>query len=134
MAINISLTHSKGMIFFALSDETTALGVDIEHHNFNRNMLSVTKAFFHPNERKALTKDDYTRFYQLWTLKESLAKATGQSIFELLAQDTMQALKDFQYTLGQHDNFQLATIHNREFSAPPCYLLDLEKLLHNYYE
>lgn len=134
MAINISLAHSKGMIFFALSDETTALGVDIEHHNFNRNMLSVAKAFFHPNEYKALTKDDYTRFYQLWTLKESLAKATGQSIFELLAQDTMQALKDFQYTLGQYDNFQLATIHNCEFSPPPCYLLDLEKLLHNYHE
>ena len=134
IAVSISLAHSKGMIFFALSDVSKALGVDIEYLNFNRDILSVAEAFFHPDEFKALTKHEYAQFYQLWTLKESLAKATGQSILALLTQDTSELLKKFQHTLGQYDNFQLAAIHSSEINPTPCYLLDLEKLLPNCYE
>ena len=132
LAINMSLAHSKGMVFFALSTEEIVIGVDIEYQNDDRDIISVAENFFHPSEYKTLTKDQHTTFYQLWTLKESLAKATGQSIFQLLGQDTMQAIKGFHYTLGQYDGFQLATLQNRGLNAPPCYLLELEKLLRNY--
>lgn len=134
MAINISLAHSKGMIFFALSDKETAVGVDIEYQNITRNILSVAEAFFHPDEFKTLTTHDYPKFYQLWTLKESLAKVTGQSILALLAQDTKRLLEKFHHGLGQYDNFQLAAIHSHELSPIPCYLLNLAELLHNYDE
>ena len=134
LAINISLAHSKGMVFFSICTRATVIGVDIEYQNVDRDIISVAENFYHPNEYKALAKDQHATFYRLWTLKESLAKATGQSIFELLGQDTMQAIKGFHYTLGQYDDFQLATLQNGGLSAPPCYLLDLEKLLKNYDE
>ncbi|MGB2739911.1 MAG: 4'-phosphopantetheinyl transferase superfamily protein [Cognaticolwellia sp.] len=138
VAVDISLAHSKGMIFFALSFAfshiKTTLGVDIEEQNMKRDIVSVAEAFFHPDEVNTLTRRDYAKFYQLWTLKESLAKATGQSVFELLAQDTMLLLKEYQYALYQHANFQLAAIHNNQVNPMPCYLLDLEPLLNNHHE
>lgn len=134
MAITISLAHSKGMIFFALGDENTTLGVDIEYQNMNRNILSVAEAFFHSVEFKALSQHDYTKFYQLWTLKESLAKATSQSVLALLSQNTMLLLDEYQHALGQYANFQLAAIHHHELKQLPCYLLNLEKLLKNNHE
>jgi 4'-phosphopantetheinyl transferase len=134
LAVNISLAHSKGMVFFAICDAKTAIGVDIEYQNINRNILPLAEEFFHPKEFKALSKNSHLKFYQLWTLKESLAKAKGLSVLELLGQDTLKLLKTFQYTFSQYDNFQLAAIHNREFSSMPCYLVDLEKSLENHHE
>lgn len=134
LAIKISLAHSKGMVFFALSENKLALGVDIEFQNFKRNILSVSAAFFHPNEYNALAEHNYLKFYQLWTLKESLAKASAQSIFELLSQNTRQLLAQYQHSLGQFEDFQLAAIHTSEFNPMPCYVLDLETVLNNDYE
>lgn len=134
IAMNISLAHSKGIVFFALSDKKTALGVDIEYQNFKRNIVNVAAEFFHPEEYKTLTQDDYLKFYQLWTLKESLAKVSGQSIFELLSQNTVLLLEKYQHSLGQYDNFQLAAIHSGELSPMPCNLLNLATILNNYHE
>jgi 4'-phosphopantetheinyl transferase len=138
LAVDISLAHSKGMIFFALnftlSHVKATLGVDIEEQNKKRNIISVAKAFFHPDEVSTLAQGDYAKFYQLWTLKESLAKATGQSIFELLAQDTRLLLEEYQHALYQHTNFQLAVIHHHKMAPIPCYLIDLEPLLNYYHE
>ncbi len=134
LAVNISLAHSKGMVFFAICDARTFIGVDIEYQNLNRSILPLAEAFFHPEEFKTLSKSSHLKFYQLWTLKESLAKAKGVSVLELLGQDTLQLLKTFQYTFSEYDNFQLAAIHNREFSSMPYYLVDLEEPLEHYYE
>ncbi|MGB1263377.1 MAG: 4'-phosphopantetheinyl transferase family protein [Cognaticolwellia sp.] len=129
LAINISLAHSKGSVFFAINDEKSAIGVDIEYQNSKRNIIDVAKTFFHPDECKVLTKDSIQQFYQLWTLKESLAKATGQSIFQLLGQNTKQLLKHYQYTLGQFEQFQLAVIHTNQCSTIPCYVVSLNNLM-----
>lgn len=133
-AINISLAHSKGWVFFAISDVRTSLGVDIEYKNCGRDILAVSEAFFHPNECEQLTQHSYEKFYQLWTLKESLAKAKAQSIFQLLGQDSQALLKKFRQNLGEYDNFQLAAIHNHEINTMPCYLLDLAQALENHHE
>lgn len=134
LPINISLAHSKGMVLFAISTEEALIGVDIEYQNLDRDIVALSEHFFHPNEFSAIAKGDYIKFYQLWTLKESIAKATGQSIYQLLGQETLQVLKGFHYTLAQHNGFQLAALQSGEFSSPSCYLLDLEKLLQSYDE
>lgn len=134
LPINISLAHSKGMVFFVINEENVLLGVDVEYQDSNRDITAVSESYFHPSETKSLTKNDHTRFYQLWTLKESLAKATGQSIFELLGQNTIQIIKNFHYQLGLHDGFQCAVLQNRKVLPSPGYLLNLESALLHYAE
>ena len=132
LPINISLAHSKGMVFFVIDEESVSLGIDIEYQDSSRDINTLSKNFFHPSECIVIANDEQEKFYQLWTLKESLAKATKQSIFELLAQNTMQILKDFNYQVAQHDGFQLALIHSGKFNASTCYLLNLDKALQDY--
>lgn len=132
LPINISLAHSKGMVFFVIDEESVSLGIDIEYQDSNRDIITLSKNFFHINEFNAITSGEQSDFYQLWTLKESLAKATKQSIFELLAQNTMQIIKDFNYQVVQHDGFQLALIHSGKFNASTCYFLNLNRTLQDY--
>lgn len=132
LPINISLAHSKGMVFFVIDEESISLGIDIEYQDSNRDIITLSKNFFHPSECIVIAHDEQEKFYQLWTLKESLAKATKQSIFELLAQNTMQIIKDFNYQVALYDGFQLALIYRGKFNASTCYLLNLDRALQDY--
>ena len=76
-----SISHAKDTVAVALSD--TPVGIDIEFIDERRDILSLSRRFFAPDEHKALSEtagsplDD---FFALWTKKEALAKITGEGL------------------------------------------------------
>lgn len=54
------------------------LGVDIERHRFDRPFRSIAEFAFGPEECRASTSP--AAFYRTWTLREAMAKATGEGL------------------------------------------------------
>ncbi|WP_185731403.1 4'-phosphopantetheinyl transferase family protein [Larkinella rosea] len=77
-----NVSHSGDWALIALSK--TAVGVDIEKIDRDFRYQDILPESFSPQEQAFIEKspDPRTRFYQLWTRKEALVKATGQGIDE----------------------------------------------------
>ncbi|MBR3019447.1 MAG: 4'-phosphopantetheinyl transferase superfamily protein [Clostridia bacterium] len=73
-----SLSHSGDWCVLVMGDD--GIGVDIEQ--MDESHLSVAPAVFTPGELDWMNEKPLERFHTLWTLKESLMKATGLG-FEL---------------------------------------------------
>jgi 4'-phosphopantetheinyl transferase len=77
-----SLAHAGGVALLGVSLQAD-LGVDVEPVDARRDALAIARRF-HPGEQKWLQAADPTeraaRFAELWTLKESVAKATGHGL------------------------------------------------------
>ncbi len=129
LAFNISLTHSKGFIFFAITNDAINVAVDLEHQNTVRDTQALANAYFHPDEVNWLLDSDQTQFYQLWTLKEALAKITKNSVLEVLKQNTKQQLAQYHHTTGQDKKFTFAVIQSMPFVKHCWYLINYEKAL-----
>ncbi len=81
-SLSFNLTHTSDLIVLAVT-RGRAIGVDTE--NISRGaMLDVANRFFAPSECEALTalpaEAQATRFFELWTLKESYIKARGMGL------------------------------------------------------
>lgn len=78
--ISFNLSHSGTIAACAVS--LFAIGCDVEQ--VGNGGLSLAKRFFHPAEYAWLTAspdaERQTRFYRLWTLKESFVKATAEGM------------------------------------------------------
>ena len=79
--IAFSISHTQGVIGFALSNDITHLGIDVE--NTNRAVdLDVRHEIFIDEELENYSllpeKFHKNRFFELWTLKESYMKALGK--------------------------------------------------------
>lgn len=90
---SISITHSGTMAAIILSDQHLSLGIDIEKikkRNFTELIeeIATRKEIGLINDRKNFQED----FYQLWTVKESLAKASQCSLTDLYQCDCSSAL------------------------------------------
>lgn len=129
LALNISLTHSKGFIFFAITTDAINVAVDFEYQNTARDTQTLANAYFHPDEAKWLLERDQTQFYRLWTLKEALAKITASSVLEVLKQNTKQQLAQYHHTTGQYKEFTFAVIQSMPFINQYWYLINHEKAL-----
>jgi len=71
-----SLSHSKGLIFFAIS--SLPIGIDIEKRLPRANLLDAAEFFMSCTELKnllSLTSDSLTYFYRLWCAKEAYFKS-----------------------------------------------------------
>ena len=68
-----SLSHSGDWCVLAM--HTDDIGIDIE--KIDERHLSIAPAVFTPGERNWMREHPLERFCTLWTLKESLMKATG---------------------------------------------------------
>lgn len=85
-----SISHAKDTVAVALSD--TPVGIDIEFIDERRDILSLSRRFFAPDEHKALSEtagsplDD---FFALWTKKEALAKITGEGLAAICRADKL---------------------------------------------
>jgi 4'-phosphopantetheinyl transferase len=79
---SISLAHSGGWVAIAASD-AGAIGIDIEVHRPRRNFSGIAAAAFGPDERLMVAADGDTTFYRIWTLREAMAKASGEGIAEV---------------------------------------------------
>lgn len=80
---HFNLSHSGDYAVIALSDKP--VGVDIEKRGkLDEKKIRLAKKFFHPAEfelLKAADREEQEKlFYQVWTLKESYAKAVGRGI------------------------------------------------------
>jgi 4'-phosphopantetheinyl transferase len=76
--IGFNFSHSGNMLAFVFS--THPCGIDVEHMKRKRGLERICKHYFHNDEMdwvmpQGTVEDD--RFYQIWTRKEALLKATG---------------------------------------------------------
>ncbi|MDR2142337.1 MAG: 4'-phosphopantetheinyl transferase superfamily protein [Deltaproteobacteria bacterium] len=80
----LSLSHSGGLAGLAVSPEP--LGLDLERDQPELNWARLAQRILTPRERERLSQWPNPREFTLaaWTLKESLAKATGRGLTEEL--------------------------------------------------
>lgn len=78
--IHISITHTAAAIAVCVSD--SPVGLDAE--TIGSVHPRVAERLFTESEREYVG-DDPTRFFEIWTRKESLAKLTGEGITRRLA-------------------------------------------------
>jgi len=126
--INISLSHSKGMVFIALTKKQIALGVDIEFNNKNRNVKKLAEHFFHPKEFRAVNKLGVSKFYTLWTLKEAASKMLRQPLLSTLGLNTVELIKKYDSKRDKYNNFSLAIISSDKLINNSINLIELEKI------
>ena len=81
--LQFSLSHSGRWMACAVAART-ALGVDLEVHDSQRDVMPLARRFFREPEYRELTvlghRARLQRFYDLWTLKEARVKALGSSL------------------------------------------------------
>ena len=73
--VQVNLSHSKGIICFAIAD--MPIGVDIEACEHRGNFAELGKMFMNDSERKKMAElsDPMSYFYRCWCVKEAWYKA-----------------------------------------------------------
>ncbi|MGC0371666.1 MAG: hypothetical protein DGJ47_000365 [Rickettsiaceae bacterium] len=75
-----NISHSKDLCLIGISF-INEIGIDIEFMDTNIDYLPLLNFFSSQKEIKwVLEKNSIKRFYQIWTIKESILKYTGQGI------------------------------------------------------
>ena len=86
-ALHFNLAHSEGVGLLAIT-QAGPVGVDIEQIRRLENFEGLVKQFFSPREAAAFSRlapaEQPLAFFNLWTRKEALLKATGLGIGSLL--------------------------------------------------
>lgn len=86
--LHFNLTHSADRALVAVCPQS-AVGVDIERVRPLPDALGIARRFFTAAEVEALERfppaERHAAFFNLWTRKEALAKATGDGIADSLA-------------------------------------------------
>jgi 4'-phosphopantetheinyl transferase len=82
LTIDISVTHSRDRVACAIT-VFGLVGIDIEYRSAHRAADRIAQASFGPSERRAVEAAAAAAFYRLWTLREAMAKALGQSLLQL---------------------------------------------------
>jgi 4'-phosphopantetheinyl transferase len=95
--INTCISHSHGLVGVALNLDKSEFGFDIEKVSLKRPFEKLAKHFYHNDEITLITKPTNTQaqadtFFRIWTLKESLAKATSRPIAKLLSPNVFNEL------------------------------------------
>jgi 4'-phosphopantetheinyl transferase len=82
-AISISLSHTRGFVACALSRDVR-VGVDVECVDRSIDACELAAMCLDPCDaarvRASTAADAAERFFALWTLKEAVAKATGEGL------------------------------------------------------
>ena len=88
LPIFFNLSHADNRVIIAVSS-IRDLGIDIESMHKKRAFLKIANRYFAPDEIKSLnnlsTPLQASRFFELWTLKESVLKACGSGLSGNLA-------------------------------------------------
>lgn len=77
---DFNLSHSGEWIALAICPGNGRIGLDIETIDPAFPALEIAREFFLPEECTWLSRGPIDRFFQLWTAKEALMKATGQGM------------------------------------------------------
>jgi len=105
---SISLSHSKGLIFLAVSLNKVSLGVDIEYINTKRDVNLLAKSYYHLTEVKQIEQRGIDAFYRIWTLKEAISKYLKQPIVMTLKQNIFEKPPLFRYQSTVYNDFDLS--------------------------
>lgn len=106
--INFNLSHSGDYLLIGVivsKEAQLQIGVDIEHARENTDIYPILNHYFSPPEVTALLDEipdlQRDRFFDLWALKESYIKATGEGL--------AKSLKSFGFDLshGQRESLNL---------------------------
>src|SRR5688572_29337842 len=77
-----SLSHTRDLVACAVG--TVSVGIDVEAIEPGVKLMPIAREYFTPLEVEGLERcigaERGSRFYELWTLKEALFKATGLSL------------------------------------------------------
>ena len=83
LSLTFNLSHSGNRVVFAVS-KNQDLGVDLELIKKERAILKIAERYFSTSETRELRNlpkaSQVKRFYELWTLKESVLKACGYGL------------------------------------------------------
>ena len=86
--LTFNLSHSEDLMLCAIA-YSCCVGIDLEHLRPVNNLEDLTQRFFSPKEHAAIhTSPNDLRlrsFFQHWTCKEALLKATGEGLMSLSA-------------------------------------------------
>ena len=78
----VSLSHSSGLIAVA-AIRAGCVGIDVEWHR-SRDFAALEDQAFGPAERREVAAGGAEAFYRIWTLREAMAKATGDGLAMVL--------------------------------------------------
>ena len=99
---NFNISHSGNFVVCAI--DNNPIGIDIEEVKYIE-YEDIAKNFFTTNEFDYITKNDLysslSRFYEIWTLKESYVKCCGQGL--------SIPLKSFSIEVDQYKNIRVVT-------------------------
>ena len=102
-----SLSHTHGLVACIVASKGD-VGIDVEHVSRSTDWRGIAKRYFATQEVAGLERitesDRQTRFYELWTLKEALAKTLGVSVTSVLssARFTIEDRGRIHATLPEH--------------------------------
>jgi 4'-phosphopantetheinyl transferase len=84
--LHFNTSHSGDWLVFIFSN--LPCGIDIEKIKWNFEFDDVMEYSFHPQEKEYVLKsaNPHVSFFRIWTLKESLLKATGEGLIDNLHQ------------------------------------------------
>jgi 4'-phosphopantetheinyl transferase len=111
--ISISLSHSKGLIFIALSLSNVSFGVDIEYINTKRNVELLARHFYHSSEVEQIEQLDKNAFYRIWTLKEAISKHIKQPIVTTLKENIVETLSSYYHQSTVYHEFDLSFVGDK---------------------
>jgi 4'-phosphopantetheinyl transferase len=123
--ISISLSHSKGFIFLALSLNKVSLGADIEYINDKRDVNLLGYNFYHSAEIEQIKQRGKDAFYRIWTLKEALSKHIKQPVVTTLRQNIFEKLLFCHYKSGVYNDFDLSLVSEKSECSSINYSINL---------
>jgi phosphopantetheinyl transferase len=74
----VSLAHTRGAVGVAVA-RGAAIGIDLERHR-QRDFGRIAEYGFGPREQLRIDQQGMPEFYRIWTVREAIAKATGQGL------------------------------------------------------
>lgn len=77
--IHFSISHSGAWWICAFAAQP--VGVDLQLHHLQADLQILSRRFFHPLEDCWLAQENYIRFFQLWSAKESWVKYMGKGFY-----------------------------------------------------
>ncbi|MFY8033262.1 MAG: 4'-phosphopantetheinyl transferase family protein, partial [Flexibacteraceae bacterium] len=110
--VQFNLAHSGEVVVLSVSNKP--IGIDIEHIKPIKDMADVMQVCFNEQEINSInsSSNPQFRFYEFWTRKEAILKATGEGIAtNLLALNVLEGTQTYKTDLWDSDSMHLNTFN-----------------------
>ncbi|XHX80478.1 MAG: 4'-phosphopantetheinyl transferase family protein [Stenomitos frigidus ULC029] len=123
IGLEFNLSHSEDLMVCAIADRQP-IGIDLEYLRPVADLENLTQRFFTPREHAAIHALEGDRclrsFFQHWTCKEAVLKATGNGLMSLSAIEV--CLQHDTAKLVQHKDAQTIPWSLQLFTPAPGYV------------